>query len=122
MAFSLIKVIPILRIFSVEKAKEFYLGFLGFSLDWDHQTGENGPVFMQVSRNGLVLRLSEHYGDGSPGAAVTAEVTGLDGFHAELQAKKYPYMNPGIEEMEWGARVITVIDPFGNRIHFSEAK
>src|SRR5476651_1407791 len=26
--------IPILRIFSVEKAKEFYLDFLGFSLDW----------------------------------------------------------------------------------------
>jgi hypothetical protein len=26
--------IPILRVFSVEKAKEFYLDFLGFTLDW----------------------------------------------------------------------------------------
>jgi hypothetical protein len=26
--------IPILRIFSVEKAKEFYLDFLGVILDW----------------------------------------------------------------------------------------
>jgi hypothetical protein len=25
--------IPILRIFSVEKAKEFYVGFLGFTVD-----------------------------------------------------------------------------------------
>ena len=26
--------IPILRIFSVEKAKEFYVDFLGFGIDW----------------------------------------------------------------------------------------
>jgi len=26
--------IPILRTFSVEKAKDFYLDFLGFTLDW----------------------------------------------------------------------------------------
>ena len=27
--------IPILRIFSVDKAREFYLDFLGFEWDWD---------------------------------------------------------------------------------------
>ncbi|HBO82442.1 MAG TPA: glyoxalase/bleomycin resistance/extradiol dioxygenase family protein, partial [Cupriavidus sp.] len=27
--------IPILRIFSVEKAREFYLDFLGFQVDWE---------------------------------------------------------------------------------------
>src|SRR3954468_24119707 len=31
--------IPILRIFDVEKAREFYLDFLGFSMDWDHRFG-----------------------------------------------------------------------------------
>src|SRR5437773_10613657 len=32
--------IPILRIFSIEKAKEFYLDFLGFSIDWEHRFGD----------------------------------------------------------------------------------
>lgn len=35
------KTIPILRIFDVEKAKEFYVGFLGFSVDWEHHFEEN---------------------------------------------------------------------------------
>ena len=29
--------IPILRIFSVEKARDFYLDFLGFTWDWESQ-------------------------------------------------------------------------------------
>ena len=32
------KTIPILRIFSVEKAKEFYVDFLGFTLDWPDES------------------------------------------------------------------------------------
>ena len=29
--------IPIIRIFSEQKAKEFYLDFLGFTLEWEHR-------------------------------------------------------------------------------------
>ena len=36
MAVAFLKTVPILRIFSVEKAKEFYVDYLGFSLDWEH--------------------------------------------------------------------------------------
>lgn len=32
--------IPILRIFDEAKAKEFYVAFLGFSVDWEHRFGE----------------------------------------------------------------------------------
>jgi hypothetical protein len=53
------KTIPILRIFSVEKAKEFYVGFLGFTVDWEHHFEENTPAYLQVSRAGLTLHLSE---------------------------------------------------------------
>jgi hypothetical protein len=45
--------IPILRIFSVEKAKEFYVDFLGFTWDWEHRFGENFPLYAQVSRSGI---------------------------------------------------------------------
>ena len=44
--------IPILRIFSVEKAKEFYVDFLGFSMDWEHRFGDNFPLYAQIFRSG----------------------------------------------------------------------
>src|ERR1700720_2445823 len=42
---------PILRIFDESKAKEFYLGFLGFKLDWEHRLGDNFPLYAQISRS-----------------------------------------------------------------------
>jgi Glyoxalase superfamily protein len=62
------QVIPILRIFDVAKADEFYLGFLGFKVDWEHRFDDNAPLYRQISRDGLVFQLSEHHGDGGPGA------------------------------------------------------
>lgn len=112
--------IPILRIFSVDKAKEFYLGFLGFTLDWEHRFGENFPLYAQVSRGGLVLHLSEHHGDACPGAAAMIMMQGIEAYHRELTATDYRYYKPGIEEEPWGARVIKVTDPFGNRLIFAE--
>jgi hypothetical protein len=38
MTFRTLKVIPILRIVSVEKAREFYLDYAGFHLDWENRT------------------------------------------------------------------------------------
>jgi catechol 2,3-dioxygenase-like lactoylglutathione lyase family enzyme len=114
--------LPILRMFSIEKAKEFYVGFLGFGIDWEHRFHDNAPTFMQVSRAGLKLYLSEHHGDGSPGVKVYVPMTGIDELQEELVAKKYKYMNPGIEDMPWGARDMAVIDPAGNTIIFTEDK
>jgi hypothetical protein len=45
-------------------------------------------------------------------------VDDLDALHAELNAKQYRHMRPGIEERDWG-REMTVWDPFGNRIRFT---
>jgi catechol 2,3-dioxygenase-like lactoylglutathione lyase family enzyme len=114
------KTIPLLRIFDVEKAKEFYVGFLGFSFDWEHHFAENTPTFMQVSRDGLTLHLSEHYGDCCPGSTVSVWMTGIDEFHRELADKKYKYLRPGIETTFYEAKCMQVIDPFGNRIRFHE--
>ena len=36
MVMQFTRLTPILRIFDVAKAKEFYLDFLGFTLDWQH--------------------------------------------------------------------------------------
>lgn len=64
------RVIPILRIFDVDRAREFYVDHLGFVVDWEHRFEERLPLYMQVSRGGLVLHLSEHHGDGAPGSTV----------------------------------------------------
>jgi catechol 2,3-dioxygenase-like lactoylglutathione lyase family enzyme len=122
MAIQFQSIVPTIRIFSVEKAREFYIDYLGFKVDWEHRFDDNAPLLMQVSRGGIILRLSEHHGDGSPGVHVTIEMTGIDELHAELTARKYRYFRPGVEDMPWNARVMVVYDPFGNRVYFSERK
>lgn len=113
--------IPVLRMFDVEKTRAFYLGFLGFSVDWEHRFDERAPLYMQISRAGLTLHISEHHGDGSPGVVVFAPMTGVEAFHAEISAKGYGNMRPGLEDAPWG-REMQVWDPSGNRIRFCERK
>jgi uncharacterized glyoxalase superfamily protein PhnB len=115
------KTTPILRIFDEAKAREFYVDFLGFVIDWQHRFGPDFPLYMQVSRAGCLLHLSEHHGDCCPGAAARIEVDELDALAAELQAKSYKYLRPAIEEMPWGTRDLSVNDPFGNRLTFTSA-
>ncbi len=113
--------VPIVRIFDVSKAQEFYLGFLGFTVDWEHRFGENFPLYLQVSRAGLRLHLSEHAGDATPGGNMVVYMRGIRAFHAELTARDYRYMKPGLEDE--GTRLeVTVTDPFNNRIRFMEVK
>ena len=119
-AISFGTITPILRIFDVAKADEFYLGFLGFSIDWDHRFDDNAPLYRQISRDGLILHLSEHHGDGNPGANLRVTMRGVATFQKELVAKHYRYMRPGLETTPWKTLETTVIDPFGNRIHFCE--
>ena len=112
--------IPVLRIFSIEKAREFYVDFLGFFVGFEHRFEDDLPLYFEVRRGELRLHLSEHYGDGSPGSAIVVWMTGIDAFHAELQAKHYRYARPGIEPVPWGARMMQIADPFGNRLRFME--
>lgn len=111
------RAIPILRIFDEAKAREFYCGFLGFAVDFEHRFEPGMPLYLQVSRSGLLLHLSEHHGDGSPGATIQVPVEGLAAFHKELNDKQYGYGRPGIVKQPWGDE-LTVHDPFGNRIRF----
>ena len=115
------RVCPILRIFDDAKAHEFYVDFLGFSVDWQHRFGENFPLYMQVSRAGLVLHLSGHHGDATPGSNIFVETVGVETYQRELVAKDYTYMKPGVELLPWGMQM-EVTDPFGNRIRFCERK
>jgi uncharacterized glyoxalase superfamily protein PhnB len=114
------RVVPILRIFDLGKAEEFYQSFLGFSVDWDHRFDANAPLYRQISRGNLLLHLSEHHGDGSPGARIRVMMQGIEEFHREISAKGYRFMRPGLETTPWGTLETGVIDPFGNHIRFCE--
>jgi catechol 2,3-dioxygenase-like lactoylglutathione lyase family enzyme len=112
--------VPIIRIFSEDKAKEFYMGFLGFNLEWEHRFEANFPIYAQVRRSDLKLHLSEHHGDATPGSAIFVPIENIEALHLELISKNYPYARPDIQDLPWG-RVMEVTDPFGNRIRFCEA-
>lgn len=112
--------IPRLRIFSEEAARDFYVRWLGCRVDFEHRFAPDMPLFLQVSRDALRLHLTEHHGDCTPGSAISVDVEGLDELLAELRSRPYPALRPGIETMEWGLRQLTLTDPFGNRIHFTE--
>ena len=116
---SLGKITPILRIFDEDKAREFYLDFLGFKVDFEHRFEPGMPLYMGVSRDDCVLHLSEHHGDSSPGTAIRIATSDIDDYHAELIAKQYKYARPGVEDMPWGSRDMSIHDPFGNRLTFT---
>ena len=114
------RVVPVLRIFDVAKAKAFYVDLLGFQIDWEHRFEPGYPLYMQISRDGVRLHLSEHHGDGTPGQVVFIDITGLDAFHAELQAKgSHAQIEPGPSP---NMRVLNLWDPFGGRLRFAESR
>jgi hypothetical protein len=39
---------PIFRIFDVDKAKAFHVGYLGLAVDWEHKFAPAAPVYMQA--------------------------------------------------------------------------
>ena len=114
------KAIPVLRIFDLEKAREFYLDYVGMQIDWQHRFDEDAPIYLQVSMAELVLHLSEHSGDCSPGARVFIVTTDLDALYARLQSRQYKYNRPQIETAPWGDRVLELIDPFANKLLFNQ--
>jgi uncharacterized glyoxalase superfamily protein PhnB len=109
---------PILRIFDEAKAREFYVDFLEFKVDWEHRFEPGLPLYMGVSKDTVVLHLSEHFGDGTPGTHVRIECGDVDAFQQALLAKKYKNARPGVQDQEWGAREMTIGDPFGNKLTF----
>ena len=79
MTETMLQTIPIMRIFDVDKAREFYVG---------------STVFVRIQ--------------------------GIDEYHREVTSKGYGYMRPGVDVAPWNAKVMEVIDPFGNRLRFNE--
>lgn len=116
----LLQNIPVLRIFDEAKAREFYLDWLGFKIEFEHRFETGMPLYMGISRDNIVLHLSEHHGDGVPGANIFITCNEIKKFLEELQSRPYKYYRPGLDETFYGTLQISVHDPFGNRLNFNE--
>ena len=112
--------IPVLRVFDAALARAFYVDWLGFALDWQSQTGGGGPWYLQISRGPVVIQLTEHYGDCTPGSKVVIPTDDVEALHRELEGRPNPNMRPGVELAPWNAKVMAVTDPFGNRLFFNQ--
>ena len=110
---------PVLRSFDETRARAFYIDFLGFVSVFEHRSGPGSPVYLGVKLGDCALHLSEHYGDGSPGAAVRIPVDDVVAYAQALRDKAFGNACPGEpEKTPWGTREVTIADPAGNRLTF----
>lgn len=111
-------IIPVLRIFDLAAARTFYLDYLGFKIDWQHQFGENFPLYLQISKADLILQLSQHHGDVTPGSYIRIWMQDLEGFVLQLQSHDYTFAKPALQQTEWETLELSILDPFSNRLCF----
>lgn len=118
--------IPTVRCSSLTRSLAFYTEVLDFL----HVGGDDDltdPAFCVLSREGSLLFLSSHRGDGVFGQAVVVTTEDVDGlFRAFLERGLRTPGNPaaprhvheGPIDQSWGAREFYVDDPDGNTLRF----
>ena len=110
------RAIPVLRIDNYEKAKSYYLEFLGFELEFEWRHADGLPVYMGVKRGALVLHLTEHRGDADGPGAAYLQVENVRLLHLELQ--QHGSSDEPIDQA-WGSTELKLVDPFGNKLTFT---
>ncbi len=112
------RVFPQLRMTDWERTREFYADGLGFDVDWEHRFEPGFPVFAQLTRDGLSLFLTEHAGDCQVGGAAYFVVDDVDALFREIRGRGIRPLEPPADT-PWHTREMTVVDPDGNRLRFS---
>jgi catechol 2,3-dioxygenase-like lactoylglutathione lyase family enzyme len=107
------EVVPTLRVAKLAASEPFYVSTLGFRVDWRH-TDDAGALFAQLSREGLLLYLSERDEDGSGRGLVHLYVPNVDRWHAEFFERGVDAPLP--QDKPWGNREFRVVDPDGNQL------
>ena len=114
-----LKGIPTFRILDYKKALDFYIDGLGFNLDWEHRFGTSEPVYMQISRNGLTLHLSENKRFDT-GIIVFVDSKNITALYTELNNRKTNIKISKPEKTNWQTIQMEIEDPFGNLLRFNE--
>ena len=110
---------PIFRIFDEDRARDFYIRWMGFSVVFEHRFAPDMPLYLAVRRDDFILHLSEHSGDTTPGTRIRVSVDDIAALHADLTSRTEKSLRLGAPcPQPWGELDLTVTDPFGNRITF----
>ncbi|BDZ48721.1 glyoxalase [Frondihabitans sucicola] len=96
--------VPVIRIQDHATAYDFYVEYLGFAVQWEHRFEPELPLYARLARSGVVIDLSEHYGDGTPGSAVWIPVRDVEALHVELIGKRNAHSRPGVDRSAPGVR------------------
>lgn len=113
------RAIPTFGITDYKTAIDFYVSFLGFTIDWEHRFANTDPVYMQISKKGLTLHLSENKRFQKK-AIVFVETKKLPEFHKGLQDRTPNHKLPAIIQTDWQTLQLEITDPFGNVLRFNE--
>jgi uncharacterized glyoxalase superfamily protein PhnB len=113
------RAVPMLHIDSYEAAKAFYVDWLGFGIDWEFRFEPTFPVYMQISRDGLVLHLSEHMGDNPGGVKCHVDVDDLDALVTEWKGRR-PDFTQEVQITPWSTKHLSLKDPFGNELGINQ--
>lgn len=111
-------VIPQLRITDAKRSLAFYVEGLGFAVDWQHQFEPGFPLFIQLTRNGQTIFLTEHEGDCQTGGAVYFIVPDVEASARQFRASGLTELE-GPAQTAWGTREMSLRDPDGNRLRFA---
>lgn len=112
-------VIPQLRITNAKRSRAFYIDGLGFTVDWEHQFEPGFPLFLQITRAGQTLFLTEHAGDCQVGGAVYLLIPDALACYADFASKGVVADQPPAP-MPWGTIEFVLTDPDGNRLRFAQ--
>ncbi len=111
-------VIPQFRMMDAERSVPFYVGGLGFEIDWEHRYEPGFPLFMQLTREGQTIFLTEHAGDCEVGGAAYFVVPDVDACYDTFVAGGVTTLSRP-EDTPYGTREMMVTDPDGNRLRFA---
>jgi uncharacterized glyoxalase superfamily protein PhnB len=113
------KAIPTFGISDYQTAIEFYIDTLDFTIDWEHRFSTTEPVYMQISKNGLVLHLSENKRFENK-AIIFVDTKNIKEFHKEITEKNPTVKIQDILNTNWQTLQLEIQDPFGNLLRFNE--
>lgn len=111
-------VIPVLRMTNAAISLPFYVQGLGFTIDWEYRHEPGFPVFMQLTRAGQSIYLTEHADDCQVGGAVHFVVPAVDECYRAFQASGQIKVKPP-HDTAWKTRELQMVDPDGNKLTFS---
>jgi len=99
------QVIPVLLLTNADVTEAFYCRLLGFRREFEVPASERkrDPCCLGLSRDGAVLYLSSHAGDGVVGGVVYLLTDKVDALHGEFVAKNV-HIHVAPVDQSWGMR------------------